>query len=400
MAQHGSGSPGRIDGLTNPGARDDPPGIGEIKAVRLSRPFWRDNPARYFLVAEMTFALHRITSDESKNRDYISLHYESFWEELWELDGELRRLQYVEGTRAVLEVAALEDRTTQTNEVIRGTVDMATQISEDGPVGLVIKGTQTEPDPSATAPRELDVERGANPTVGIVQGCWNCGGPHRYGRCPEPWRHSFCYGCGSWDLTLRECPRCGPEYRVVERDYISLHYESFWEELWELDGELRRLQYVEGTRAVLEVAALEDRTTQTNEVIRGTVDMATQISEDGPVGLVIKGTQTEPDPSATAPRELDVERGANPTVGIVQGCWNCGGPHRYGRCPEPWRHSFCYGCGSWDLTLRECPQCGPEYRVVERYIGFRGPRDPHRRPTSRERARVPTDRAADRGRPY
>ncbi|XP_036145424.1 uncharacterized protein LOC118646499 [Monomorium pharaonis] len=45
--------------------------IGEIKTVRLPQPFWRSNPARYFTVAEMTFALHRITSDESKFRYVI-----------------------------------------------------------------------------------------------------------------------------------------------------------------------------------------------------------------------------------------------------------------------------------------------------------------------------------------
>lgn len=52
---------------------DDPPGINSMKAVKLPQPFWRDNPARYFTVAEMTFALHRITSDESKYR-YVIIH--------------------------------------------------------------------------------------------------------------------------------------------------------------------------------------------------------------------------------------------------------------------------------------------------------------------------------------
>jgi len=47
------------------------PEIGEVRSVRLSQPFWRNNPARYFTVAEMTFALHRITSDESKFRYVI-----------------------------------------------------------------------------------------------------------------------------------------------------------------------------------------------------------------------------------------------------------------------------------------------------------------------------------------
>lgn len=48
-----------------------PPEIGLIKAVKLPQPFWRDNPSRYFTVVEMTFALHRITSDEAKYRHVI-----------------------------------------------------------------------------------------------------------------------------------------------------------------------------------------------------------------------------------------------------------------------------------------------------------------------------------------
>lgn len=46
----------------------DAPEVGAIKAVKLPQPFWRDNPARYFIVAEMAFTLHRVISDESKYR--------------------------------------------------------------------------------------------------------------------------------------------------------------------------------------------------------------------------------------------------------------------------------------------------------------------------------------------
>lgn len=61
MAHQGSGTGGRTDDSMTPG---DSSGVGEVKAVRLPRLFWRDNPARYFLVAKMTFVLHRIISDE------------------------------------------------------------------------------------------------------------------------------------------------------------------------------------------------------------------------------------------------------------------------------------------------------------------------------------------------
>lgn len=47
--------------------------LNEVRSIRLPQPFWRDNPSRYFTVAEMTFALHRISSDETKFR-YIVIH--------------------------------------------------------------------------------------------------------------------------------------------------------------------------------------------------------------------------------------------------------------------------------------------------------------------------------------
>ncbi|XP_071652685.1 uncharacterized protein [Temnothorax longispinosus] len=50
--------------------------LNEIKALKLPQPFWRDSPARYFTVAEMTFALHRITSDDSKYR-YVVIHLDT-----------------------------------------------------------------------------------------------------------------------------------------------------------------------------------------------------------------------------------------------------------------------------------------------------------------------------------
>lgn len=45
--------------------------LNEVRSIKLPRPFWRDTAARYFTVAEMTFALHRITSDETKFRHIV-----------------------------------------------------------------------------------------------------------------------------------------------------------------------------------------------------------------------------------------------------------------------------------------------------------------------------------------
>ncbi|XP_029155671.1 uncharacterized protein LOC114936786 [Nylanderia fulva] len=47
------------------------PVVSEIKAIKLTQPFWQENPARYFTIAKMTFALHHITLDKSKYRHVI-----------------------------------------------------------------------------------------------------------------------------------------------------------------------------------------------------------------------------------------------------------------------------------------------------------------------------------------
>lgn len=59
-----------------PASRYHDPQLNALKAIKLPQPFWRDQPARYFTVAEMTFALHRIVSDESKFR-YIAIHLDA-----------------------------------------------------------------------------------------------------------------------------------------------------------------------------------------------------------------------------------------------------------------------------------------------------------------------------------
>lgn len=46
--------------------------------------------------------------------------------------------------------------------------------------------------------------RPANSAVGE---CWNCGGPHKFRNCNQPW-NLFCHRCGFRDARSRDCPRC------------------------------------------------------------------------------------------------------------------------------------------------------------------------------------------------
>lgn len=37
-------------------------------------------------------------------------------------------------------------------------------------------------------------------------------------------------------------------------------------------------------------------------------------------------------------------------------CWNCGGPHKFRQCDQPWS-LFCHGCGLHGARRRTCPNC-------------------------------------------
>ncbi|GAB1866398.1 hypothetical protein CAJAP_07477 [Camponotus japonicus] len=60
------------EAMNNDGEGSKSANIDAVQAVRLP-PFWKDNPALWFAQVEAAFAIHRITSDESKFR-YIVLN--------------------------------------------------------------------------------------------------------------------------------------------------------------------------------------------------------------------------------------------------------------------------------------------------------------------------------------
>jgi len=60
-----------------------------------------------------------------------------------------------------------------------------------------------------------------------------------------------------------------------------------------------------------------------------------------------------------------VEAGAE---AAQQGCWNCRSLlHSYSGCPRPRRWAFCFGCGTRNVTVRTCPNCGPHYKRTRPY---------------------------------
>lgn len=50
-------------------------------------------------------------------------------------------------------------------------------------------------------------------------------------------------------------------------------------------------------------------------------------------------------------------------------CWSCRERgHLYTDCPLPrGQHTFCYGCGRPNVTLKECQDCGPEWENMGPY---------------------------------
>lgn len=76
MAHTGDEARGLNAGPAGQTGHEMPEEVSVVKAIKLPQSFWRDNPARYFTVAEMTFDLHRITSDQARYR-YTVIHLDA-----------------------------------------------------------------------------------------------------------------------------------------------------------------------------------------------------------------------------------------------------------------------------------------------------------------------------------
>lgn len=60
-----------------------------------------------------------------------------------------------------------------------------------------------------------------------------------------------------------------------------------------------------------------------------------------------------------------------PTSSNVSYCWNCGGPHMFRACDQPWS-LFCHGCGLHGVRRRTCPNCSGNGRQPGAVTGTPG----------------------------
>jgi len=170
----------------------------------------------------------------------------------------------------------------------------------------------------------------------------------------------------------RFCLRHGPVWR-----YIDSNDESYWVDLGDVAGQFCEAMWTTEGAVVREFPQVRDAGTQTEATANS--DVAVQAGDPG-------ATSGEVPSQANAPPNPTVNRSTWPRTRPDlrswlrgDGCWNCwSDEHPYTRCPLPRIHSFCYGCGLRDATLRTCPRCGPVYVRTEPYTAPRGPRDPQR----------------------
>lgn len=159
--------------------------------------------------------------------------------------------------------------------------------------------------------------------------------------------------------------------------FVRENDESFWIDLSESVRETSEAQWVRRDLVLTEFPEIRDASQQTSVA---QADEATQTKERRPVSVGVQtgnhqsvsvGTQTgDADSSVEAP----VMEPRRPTVAEVfpVGCWNCHSEgHAYPRCPLPRRQSFCFGCGSQNVTLADCRRCGPRHRTTRPYTAPR-----------------------------
>jgi len=146
------------------------------------------------------------------------------------------------------------------------------------------------------------------------------------------------------------------EFRQVLRRFWHRHrlvwehiYRTdpgFWVDLEETEREIRELQWTQRGTVVVEYPPMSD--------------------------VAIRGRPLMQDAGTETPRRLvrdaevqAVEAGAE---AAQRGCWNCRSfLHTYSECAQPRRWPFCFGCGTRNVTVRTCPNCGPEYRRTRPY---------------------------------
>ena len=186
-------------------------------------------------------------------------------------------------------------------------------------------------------------------------------------------------------------PEVGSSCAVV-RDYPESRDAStqtkpplrFCVETQTVSGGKRRTRGTQTTECHGDTKVTVERSTQTLGRYAQQSEQATQTWTSPPPVLVDSATQTgqerwvtarpyrsEPTTTVPVPAPATESRRRSPTPNVrSNGCWNCGGDHRYNRCPKPYSGNFCYRCGRRGVTLKTCDHCQAAWR---REMGYPTP---------------------------
>lgn len=155
----------------------------------------------------------------------VRREHPGFWRELRELGNRHHDAQYTTQGARVCGWPEGREVATQTDGVGRpggrGVRDAGTQTSHPrSPPGGVERAVQTDPVLGVGPALERWLEAHRTPATTARDprpprgGCWNCDSPrHRYSDCHQPKYRLFCYVCGEPGVTVKECERCGEEWR-------------------------------------------------------------------------------------------------------------------------------------------------------------------------------------------
>jgi len=124
--------------------------------------------------------------------EHIRQNDPGFWVDLWDTMQEAEEMRWTRRGAVVVNLPRMRDAATQHRPETR-----------DAAVGT-----------RRADVREMGVQAVEAGAEVAQQGCWNCRSLlHTYSDCTEPRRWPFCFGCGTRNVTVRSCPRCGPHYR-------------------------------------------------------------------------------------------------------------------------------------------------------------------------------------------